>query len=82
MTCCAHTNIILIPGDTGRLRCRHCHLTLKTEELENGFCPECLAVNGHKRTDFEKIEPEKKTVRYRCEACGALLGGAGNNWTV
>lgn len=75
---CAHANIILIPQITGRLRCRHCHLTLKAEELENGYCPECLAVSGQKRTDFEKIESEKEIVQYRCEECGAMLGGAGN----
>jgi len=76
MAHCTHANIMLIPEDAGRLRCRHCHLTLKAEELENGYCPECLAISGQKRNDFEKIEPEKGIARYRCEECGAMLGGA------
>lgn len=75
MDSCPHANIILVPKDTGRLRCRHCHLTLKEEELSNGYCPECLAVSGHKRADFEKIESKEDIVQYRCEECGALLGG-------
>lgn len=78
MAQCTHTNITLIPKPADRLRCRYCHLTLKAEELENGYCPECLAVSGHKRADFEKIEPEKETVQYRCEECGAMLVGGGN----
>lgn len=70
---CPHTNIILLPKEAGRLRCRHCHLTLKAEELENGCCPECLAVSGKRRADFDKIESENEAVQYRCEECGALL---------
>ena len=75
MNRCSHANIILIPGSSDRLRCRHCHLTLKADELENGYCPECLAVSGRKRADFEKIEADKENIQYRCEECGALLGG-------
>ena len=79
MDSCPHANITLIPESAGRLRCRHCHLTLKAEELSNGCCPECLAVSGQKRADFEKIESEKGIVQYRCEECGALLGGSNDS---
>ena len=75
MNSCTHANIMLIPKSADRLRCRFCHLTLKAEELSNGYCPECLAVSGRKRADFEKVESEKEVVQYRCEECGALIGG-------
>ena len=55
-----------------RLRCRRCHLTIKADELDGGFCPECFEGDGRKNYDFEEIETEK-TVRYRCEDCGALI---------
>ena len=77
MTDCPHTNLVVITENSNRLRCRHCHLTLKAEELENGYCPECLAVSGRKRDDFEKLESENEKVQYRCEDCGVLLDPIG-----
>lgn len=76
MTECHHANLLVVTENSARLRCRHCHLTLKAEELDNGYCPECLAVNREKRDDFEKIETKKKGVQYRCEDCGAALNPA------
>jgi Zn finger protein HypA/HybF involved in hydrogenase expression len=75
MSGCKHTNIMLVPHSTSiRLRCRYCHLTIKQEDLEGEYCPECMAVNGQRRNDFETIEPrEKASVQYRCEDCGAML---------
>ena len=72
---CRHTHILLMIQNTGRrLRCRHCHLTIKPEELDSGYCPECLSVSGERRSDFETIDPpENSSVQYRCEDCGAML---------
>lgn len=77
MTDCLHTNLLVITGNGSRLRCRHCHLTLKAGELDGGYCPECLAVSGRKRDDFETIESTDEKTRYRCEDCGALMDPAG-----
>jgi Zn finger protein HypA/HybF involved in hydrogenase expression len=73
MTDCRHANLLVITENSDRLRCRYCHLTLKSEELRDGCCPECLEVTDRKRNDFDKIETEQKKVQYRCEDCGAML---------
>lgn len=78
MTECHHANLLIVTSNSNRLRCRHCHLTLKTEELDGGYCPECLVVSGRKRDEFEKIESGENKVQYRCEDCGALLDPVGN----
>ena len=70
---CRHANLFVLSENSDRLRCRHCHLTLKEADLKDGYCPECLEVNGRKRNDFEKIESGKTKIQYRCEDCGALL---------
>jgi len=71
---CKHTHILVINESSLRLRCRHCHLTIKPEDLKDGYCPECFEVDGQKRDDFEKIESaQKSSVRYRCEECGEPL---------
>ncbi|RJQ65320.1 MAG: hypothetical protein C4519_28225 [Desulfobacteraceae bacterium] len=72
MKSCRHTNLVLLPETSLRLRCRHCHLTLKAEELEGGYCPECFETERVKRVDFEKLESSAAT-RYQCEACGAII---------
>ena len=78
MTDCPHTEIVLIPPAAGRLRCRHCHLTITAEDLGEGYCPECFEVDGKQRYDFDKIAPEGGAApRYRCESCGAMLNPAG-----
>lgn len=77
---CLHTHLTLLPRREKRLRCRHCHLTIKADELQDGFCPECYERSGRKRYDFETVasETDGKAV-YRCEDCGAIIetgGGA------
>ena len=74
MTVCDHKQLVLLKEDPSRLRCRHCHLTLKAEDLEGGCCPECLEARGRRVADFDEIQVASAgTVRYRCEACGAII---------
>ena len=75
MSECPHTHIMLLSQTVeDRLRCRHCHLTIRADELAGGCCPECLAESGHRRSDFETVASEEKdAVRYRCEDCGSML---------
>lgn len=74
MTDCPHTEIVLIPPATGRVRCRHCHLTITAEDLAGGYCPECFEVSGQKRYDFDDVsEKTDGKARYRCETCGVML---------
>ena len=70
---CRHANLLVVADKAARLRCRHCHLTLKEADLKDGYCPECLEATGRRRKDFDKIEPDTKKVQYRCEDCSALL---------
>jgi len=72
MSQCKHTNLVLLPTTAQRLRCRRCHLTIKAEELEDRYCPECLETTGKRVDDFETISSEHRT-RYRCEQCGAVI---------
>jgi predicted RNA-binding Zn-ribbon protein involved in translation (DUF1610 family) len=74
MTSCKHTNLALLPEKKNRQRCRHCHLTIKADEIENSYCPECFEIHGQKRYDFEEIESKEiKIAKYRCEDCGAII---------
>lgn len=74
MTHCKHHNLVLLPEKGGRLRCGHCHLTIKAEELGADYCPECYETQGVKYFDFEEIEEEKTgIVRYTCEECGIII---------
>ena len=74
MSSCKHEVLTLAPAPQNRLRCRHCHLTITEEELGNGDCPECLEVHEVKRRDFEIVTSQnKKTARYCCEQCGAVI---------
>ena len=72
MSVCDHRNLVLLTDMAQRLRCRHCHLTLRADELENGYCPECFEIDGTRRTDFETLQPTAAT-RYQCEACGVII---------
>jgi predicted RNA-binding Zn-ribbon protein involved in translation (DUF1610 family) len=75
MNPCMHTHITVIRENAPRLRCRHCHLTIKADELADGYCPECFEAQGRKRDDFESVDsPHGPKVRFRCEDCGAWLG--------
>lgn len=71
---CTHRNLLLLTPPKDRIRCRHCHLTIKRDELERRWCPECYEADGIKRTDFEEVsEAESKGVAYRCEDCGLFI---------
>lgn len=74
MTLCPHQNLVLLPAQGRRVRCRHCHLTIDPEELGDSHCPECYDVQGVKRNDFERVEESQKAVtQYRCEDCGITI---------
>lgn len=74
MSNCTHRNLLLITQPKNRIRCRHCHLTLKPDELKQRWCPECYESSGKKRTDFEEvIEAKSSGAAYLCEDCGAFI---------
>jgi len=73
MTSCNHRHLVLLPNKSPRLRCRHCRLTITSDELGNGCCPECYETDGKKRYEFEEIPAEKTITRYRCEDCGTII---------
>jgi hypothetical protein len=74
MSSCSHTTLELLPEPAGRVRCRHCHLTLPRDDVKDGFCPECFDTSGLKRYEFEELVEEKSGVaRYRCEECGIII---------
>jgi predicted RNA-binding Zn-ribbon protein involved in translation (DUF1610 family) len=74
MTSCKHSNLVLLPEQKSKQRCRHCHLTIKADELAGGYCPECFEAHGKKRYDFEEIvQAEAGMTRYRCEKCGIMI---------
>lgn len=72
MRSCRHANLVLLPETSTRLRCRHCHLTIKADELVDGYCPECYENDRVRRNDFEKIASSAAT-RYQCEDCGVII---------
>lgn len=75
MTSCDHSKLILLAETKNKVRCLHCHLTIGADELGKGHCPECFETNGMKRYDFEEIPPPaEEKARYRCEACGIIIG--------
>jgi hypothetical protein len=51
-------------------------LTISSEELGDGFCPECFETNGNKHYEFESMAATHTGVRYRCEECGAIIKSA------
>lgn len=74
MTTCSHSQLVLLKENEKRLRCRHCHLTIKADELKGGYCPECYEESGVRRYDFEEVQAEEPDkVRYRCEGCNAII---------
>jgi hypothetical protein len=74
MNACGHKNLDLLPPQQPRLRCRHCHLTIKADELLNGCCPECLEAHSRRSKDFEQLQPQQDDItRYRCETCGLII---------
>ncbi|MBN2688778.1 MAG: hypothetical protein JXR85_11485 [Deltaproteobacteria bacterium] len=74
MTSCRHLTLVLLPEQKNMLRCRHCHLTINADELNNRYCPECFEEHGRKCYDFEEVEATgTKRIRYRCEQCGVII---------
>ena len=74
MSSCPHNNLLLLPQAPRKRRCRHCHLTIRADELGDSFCPECFEKDGERRYDFEEIaKPETHKAQYRCEDCGAII---------
>ena len=74
MNPCAHKNLELLPQRNKTLRCRHCHLTLASDDLQDGYCPECFDVSGARRYEFEEVrDAATAIVRYRCDDCGAII---------
>jgi hypothetical protein len=74
MTACSHKSLLLLSASKKRLRCRHCHLTIAPEALEDDYCPECYEVHGQRRYDFDTLaDGQADTVRYRCEDCGIII---------
>lgn len=74
MTICDHSKLVLITENESRRRCRHCNLTIKADELDGGYCPECYEESGVRRYDFEEVPAEPSGgVRYRCEKCHAII---------
>lgn len=74
MTSCDHQNLTLIPQQTQRVRCRHCHLTMKAQELGAGYCPECYEASGRRRYDIDDVEAaEGGATQYRCDGCGVVI---------
>jgi Zn finger protein HypA/HybF involved in hydrogenase expression len=74
MTACTHRQLVLLPEKHIRMRCRHCHLTIKAEDLTSRYCPECFETTKTKRYDFEEIVSLATGItRYRCEECGGII---------
>ena len=74
MTSCSHSTLTLLPQQKNRMRCRHCHLTIRADELGDSYCPECFEAEGQKRYEFEEVAAvESGTSRYRCEECGVII---------
>ena len=74
MILCNHSKLTLLSEKKNRVRCRDCHLTIKADELGDGYCPECFEMHGKKQYDFEAVEAtgEGKSI-YRCEECGVMI---------
>ncbi len=76
MPTCSHNNLLLLAAPAPKLRCRHCHLTIRAEELDGGPCPECYEASGRRRYDFETLVEAPGSGQYRCEDCGILIPGS------
>jgi hypothetical protein len=71
---CNHSTLVLLIEKKNRLRCKRCHLTIKDDDLENRYCPECYEDHGIKQYDFEKIDADSpQTIYYRCEKCNITI---------
>ncbi|MCF8069867.1 MAG: hypothetical protein K9L30_14900 [Desulfobacterales bacterium] len=71
---CKHEILTLVIEKSNKVRCRHCHLTISEDELENGYCPECMEAHNVRHCDFDKVSrPDSPTTRYYCENCGIII---------
>lgn len=71
---CKHTCLVLLPKPSARVQCRHCHLTIKLDDLSGQYCPECYETSGKRQYDFEAVEESpSESTQYRCEDCGVLI---------
>ena len=74
MSDCMHRQLVLVRDTHARIRCRHCHLTIKATDLSGRYCPECFETTHTKRYDFDEVVPvDSGIVYYRCEACGGMI---------
>ncbi|HVO91376.1 MAG TPA: hypothetical protein VMT22_00960 [Terriglobales bacterium] len=74
MAICTHATLELLPEPKSKLRCQRCNLTITAEDLGDGFCPECFESGGVKNFEFSPVSKlAEPVVRYRCEACGAII---------
>ena len=74
MSACPHRQLVLVRDTHARLRCRHCHLTIKAADLSAHYCPECFETTHTKRYDFDEVVPvDSGIVYYRCEMCGGMI---------
>ncbi len=74
MSICKHKTLMLLARENNKLRCRNCHLTISSDELGGGYCPECYEFHHVKRYDFEAlILKDNGRVSYRCEECGLII---------
>jgi hypothetical protein len=74
MSSCKHRQLTLLVEHHDRVRCRHCHLTIRAADLTSRYCPECFEASRTKRYDFEEVlSVDSGLVRYRCEECGGII---------
>jgi len=74
MSACPHLQLVLVRDTYARLRCRHCHLTIKAADLLTRYCPECFETTHTKWYDFDQVVPaDSGIVYYRCETCGGMI---------
>ena len=74
MTDCQHKNIVLLSKTSKKVRCIHCHLVIKEDELDDDYCPECYDEKGKRLSDFEPVKEKAAGDKYRCEDCGVVIG--------
>lgn len=72
MTACRHDVLALLAQPAARVQCTHCKLTISSEELGGGRCPECYESAGKAHYDFEPVDTPQLT-RYRCTQCDLVV---------
>ena len=72
MSACPHLQLVLVRDTHARLRCRHCHLTIKAADLPTRYCPECFETTHTSGTILTSGAVDSGIVYYRCETCGVI----------